>query len=72
MKTIFFEKYTDNTRKVQETMRYMGIDLKIIVLEDLGFLSEEVSLLYEYFVSLQNQEEHMERELTCEIGRAHV
>ncbi len=67
MKTIFFEKYTDNTRKVQETMRYMGIDLKIIVSEDFGFLSEEVSPLCEYFVSLQNQEEHMERELTCDL-----
>ena len=63
MWTFLFDKYTDNVKKLQETMQYLGINARTIVLEDEAFLPREVTSLFEYFISSQNREEHKEYEL---------
>lgn len=63
MITIVFEKYTDNTKKLQETMRHLRNNVEIVVLEDNGFLPCGISSPYEYFALQQNCEPHDERKL---------
>lgn len=58
---IFFDKLTENTRKLQRTMKNLKIDARIVVLEDNGFLPEGISSPYEYYISRKNQEEQVER-----------
>ena len=47
---VFFDKYTDSIKKLQETMCYMDFDAKIVVLRDDGFLPEGILSPYDYFV----------------------
>lgn len=63
MMTILFDKFTDNAEKLQETLRQLGSNVKIVVMEDNGFLPSGISSPYEYFVLQQNEEMHKEKEL---------
>lgn len=63
---VFFDKYTENTKKFQETMKHLEVEADILVLEDHAFLPAGISTPYEYYISRQNQEEHTEHPLTCE------
>lgn len=47
---VVFDKYTENTKKFQETMNCLEIDVKVAVLEDDGFLPCGTLSPYEYFV----------------------
>ncbi len=60
---VVFNKYTDNTRKIQETMQCMNLNIKFVVLRDDGFLPAGVLSPYTYFVYEQNQEILEEKEL---------
>lgn len=61
---IFFNKYTENTKKFQETMRCLETDVTIVVLEANGFLPDGVlSPYYEYYISRQNQEKYVKKAL---------
>ena len=63
MMKILFDKYTDNTEKLQETLRQLGSNVKIVVMEDNSFLPSWISSPYGYFVLQQNKERHEEKEL---------
>ena len=54
--TILFDKYTDNVVKLQETMKQLGRNVEIVVLEDNGFLPHGISSPYEYFALQQGRE----------------
>ena len=60
---IIFDKYTENVKMWKETIRCIGIETKIIVLEDDGSLPCEVISPYQYFISRGNAEAHTKREL---------
>lgn len=60
---VFSDNYTEDVKKLHETMKYMEIDVKIVVLEDEGFLPDGISTPYEYYILKQNQEQHVERDL---------
>ena len=53
---ILFDKYTDFTKKLQETMRQLERAVNIVVLEDNGFLPCGITSPYEYFTFRQNGE----------------
>jgi len=57
------DKNTDNVKKLQETIRALGLDGKIVVLEDDGFLPNGILSPYEYFVYCQTHNELVEKEL---------
>lgn len=63
---ILSDKYTDNTKKLRETMIQLERNVKIVVLEDDGFLPCGISSPYEYFALQQNGEGHEERKLSCD------
>lgn len=60
---IFFDKYTDNTRKLQETMQCINYDVKVVVLKDDGFLPDGILSPYKHFVYGENCNIFEEREL---------
>lgn len=62
---IFFNKYTDNAKKVHETMQCLDKGNHFVVLEDYGFLPDGISTPYEYYVSKENHEEHLMEGLSC-------
>lgn len=59
----FFDKYTENVGKLQETMRSMGQDVKIAVLQDDGFLPSGVLSPYEFFTYGNRREGFAEKDL---------
>lgn len=63
---IFFDKYTDNVKKVHETMQCLERSNNLVVLEDQGFLPDGISTPYEYYVSKENHEEHLMEGLLCD------
>ncbi|MCM1231928.1 MAG: accessory Sec system glycosyltransferase GtfB [Ruminococcus flavefaciens] len=60
---VFFDRYTDNVKKVQETLRGLGREVKIAVLQDNGFLPSGVSSPYEFFAYRNREEELTEKDL---------
>lgn len=61
---IFFsDKYTDEIKKLRETLDCLDTDMKITVLEDKAFLPGGVFSPYEYYISKQNKKRHVERKL---------
>lgn len=60
---IFSKKYTEDIEKLRVTMDCLRADARIIVLEDDAFLPKGISSPLEYYISKQNYEEHVEREL---------
>lgn len=54
---VFFDRYTENVNKLQETMRHLGQDVTITILQDDGFLPSGVSSPYEFFVYRNRSEE---------------
>ena len=63
---ILFDKYTDFTKKLQETMRQLERAVNIVVLEDNGFLPCGITSPYEYFTFRQNGEIPEERKVSCD------
>lgn len=61
--TIVFNKYTDYVGKLQKTIQRMGRNARIVVLEDNGFLPDQISSPYKYFVYEKNREALKEKEL---------
>ena len=51
---VVFDSYSDNVKKVQNTFQNMGIDIQIAVLEDNGFLPDDVYSVYEFFAYPQD------------------
>ena len=60
---VFFDKYTENVKRLQETMQRTGRELKIAVLQDNGFLPSEITSPYEFFVYRNRQEALAEKDL---------
>lgn len=60
---IFSKKYTEDIEKLRVTIDCLRADARIIVLEDDAFLPKGIFSPYEYYISKQNYEEHVEREL---------
>lgn len=60
---VVFDKYTDNTKKMAETIKAVNLNAKILVLERNGFLPSGILSPYEYFVSGQYHEDYKEKEL---------
>jgi hypothetical protein len=61
---IFFsDRYTEEVRKLRETLDCLGADVKITVLEDGAFFPKGVFSPYEYYIAGQSHEEHAEWEL---------
>lgn len=60
---VFFDKYTDNVEKLQETMQCLGQDVRIAVLKDDGFLPDNVLSPFEFFTYRGGQKEFAERDL---------
>ncbi len=58
-----FERNTEDTRQLQETMRCLGKEIEIVVLEDDGFLPSGASSPHEYFIAEQNGMVHAEKGL---------
>ena len=59
----FFDKYTENVEKLQETMRCIGKDVKAAVLRDDGFLPVGIRSPYEFFTYRGRQREFIEKDL---------
>ncbi len=59
----FFDKYTENAGKLQETMRCMGEDAKIAVLSGEGFLPSGILSPYDFFSYGSRQEGFAEKDL---------
>lgn len=60
---VFFDKYTESVKEMQDTMKQLGVDIEIVVLEDNGFLPEGINTPSMYFVLKKNEERHNEKEL---------
>lgn len=60
---IVAEKYTDNVREIQNFLQKTGLESKIIIFDDEGFLPADVITPYEYFVLQQNPETVAEKPL---------
>lgn len=61
---IFFsDKYTENIEKLRETQKSLGVEKKVVVFEDDGFLPGDISSPYEYYILSQNHERHEENAL---------
>ncbi|MCI9076582.1 MAG: accessory Sec system glycosyltransferase GtfB [Dorea sp.] len=60
---VFFDKYTEQVEKLRETMRCIGQDVRIAVLEDDGFLPAGILSPYEFFSYRDRQEAFVERDL---------
>ena len=60
---VVFDKCTNNIEKLRDTMRYMDSDAKIVILQDSGFLPDQIISPYEYFVFGRNCESCREKEL---------
>lgn len=60
---VFFDKYSDNVKKLQETMRCMGQEVKIAVLGEDGFLPAGILSPYEFFAYGSRQGEFAEKDL---------
>ena len=56
-------KYNEGVKKLRQTLDCLGSATKIMVFEDDGFLPKGISSPYEYYVSKQNCEQHVERGL---------
>lgn len=61
----FFEKYTESIRKLQDTMTWLGVDIKIVVLEEDSFGHDGILFPYEFYIFKQNWEK-------CELSEANV
>jgi Domain of unknown function (DUF1975). len=59
----FFDRYTENVAKLQETMRCLGQEVQIAVLQDDGFLPTGIESPYEFFVYRSRQKEFVEKSL---------
>lgn len=57
------KNFTENLKKLQETLSTLDIDAKITVLEDEAFLPDGILSPYEHYIAKQNRENHIEREL---------
>lgn len=57
------DKYSESIGKLRESLNYLGVDIKIVVLEENSFLPENVMSPYEYYVLEQNCGRHVHREL---------
>ncbi len=60
---VVFDKYTDNAKKLLEMMRHEDLNVKVVVLNDDGFLPDDVFSPYDYFVYGKNQEVLKEKDL---------
>ncbi|MCM1231931.1 MAG: accessory Sec system glycosyltransferase GtfB [Ruminococcus flavefaciens] len=61
---IFFcNKCTDNVKRLQETIRVIGLDGKIVVLENDGFVPKGTLSPHEYFIYRDVHDEMVEKEL---------
>lgn len=60
---VFFDRYSENVEKLQETMRCMGQDVKTAVLGMDGFLPERILSPYEFFTYGSRQEEFVKKDL---------
>ncbi|XCP84460.1 accessory Sec system glycosyltransferase GtfB [Roseburia hominis] len=61
---LFCNKYTENTRELQNTINNVKCtSTTIVVLEDDGFLPDEILSPYEYFIVQSNQKTHEKKEL---------
>lgn len=60
---VFFDKYSEKTKKLLDTLKYLKVNAKVVVLEDNGFLPDEILSPYKYYISRQNRNEHVEKEL---------
>ena len=59
----FFDRYTENVAKLQETMRCLGQEVQIAVLQDDGFLPTGIESPYEFFVYRSRQKEFVEKSM---------
>ena len=59
----FFDRYTENVVKLQETMRCLGQEIEIAVLQDNGFLPAGIGSPYEFFIYGNRREELVEKNL---------
>lgn len=57
----FFDKLSENTKKLQRAIKRLKMDARTVVLEENGFLPEGISSPYEYYISQKDQEEQIER-----------
>lgn len=60
---VFFDKYTEQVEKLRETMRCIGQDVRIAVLENDGFLPAGILSPYEFFTYRDRQETFVEKDL---------
>lgn len=60
---IVVEKYTDNINKLQETIRCLNLDIRIVILKDDGFLPTGMLSPYEYYLYQENQKIYEKKEL---------
>ena len=59
----FFDRYTENVVKLQETMCRLGQEIQIAVLQDNGFLPAGIGSPYEFFTYRGRREELVEKNL---------
>lgn len=59
----FSGKCNEGVKRLRQTLDCLEAATKIMVFEDDGFLPKGISSPYEYYVSKQNCEQHVEREL---------
>ena len=60
---VVFDKFTESTKKLTETLHALDFEAKILVLERNGFLLSGILSPYEFFVSGQNHEVYVEKDL---------
>lgn len=60
---VVFDKYTDNTRKLLETMQSAALDVKVVVLNDDGFLPRGILSPYAYYTYGKEEEILEEKDL---------
>ena len=59
----FSGKCNEGVKRLRQTLDCLGAATGIMVFEDDGFLPKGISSPYEYYISKQNCEQHVEREL---------
>lgn len=60
---VFCDKYTENVEKLRKTLRNMGQEAEIAVLQDDGFLPDEILSPYEFFVYRDRMVKQPKRDL---------
>lgn len=60
---VFCDKYTENVEKLRKTLRNMGQEVEIAVLQDDGFLPDEILSPYEFFVYRDRMAKQPKRDL---------